>query len=111
MQASQSFGILIIKLGPTDIISKMTFCFFNFDHQIGTYRYYFKNDFLFFGGAVLINMLSVWMFNIKFVLLFAEIPTKCCFYFCNDIVIESNLSKSYVKENAKLFSIYSLITR
>jgi len=21
----------------------------NFDHQIGTYRYYFKNDFLFFG--------------------------------------------------------------
>jgi len=48
------------------------------------------------------------MFNIKFVLLFGKIPTNCCFYFCNDFVIESDLSKSY-KEKAQLFLIYSLI--
>jgi len=26
------------------------------------------------------------MFNIKFVLLFGEIPTNHCFYFCNDFI-------------------------
>jgi len=43
---------------------------------------------------VLINMLSVRMFNIKFVLLFGEIPTaNCCFKFRNDFGIESDLVK------------------
>jgi len=40
------------------------------------------------------------MFDIKFVLLFGEIPTNCCFYFRNDFVIESDLSQSYVKEKS-----------
>jgi len=38
------------------------------------------------------------MFNIKFALLFGEIPTNRCFYFRNDFVIDSDLLKSYVKE-------------
>jgi len=37
------------------------------------------------------------MFNIKFVLLFGQIPTNCYFYIRNDFVIESDLSKSYIK--------------
>jgi len=41
------------------------------------------------------------MLNIKFVLLFGEILTNCSFYFCNDFVIESDHSKSYVKEKLK----------
>jgi len=40
------------------------------------------------------------MFNIKFMLLFGEIPTNCCFYFRNDFVIESDFSKRYAKEKA-----------
>jgi len=40
------------------------------------------------------------MFNIKFVLLFGEISTNCCFYLRNDFVIEIDLSKSYAKEKA-----------
>jgi len=80
LQASQFSGILTIKLGPTDIISKMNF---------------FQRE-----GQVPINMLSVWIFNIKFVLLFGKIPTNCYFYFRNNFIIESYLSKSYVKEKA-----------
>jgi len=79
--------------------------FRNFDHQIGTSDIISKMNF--FGDGervgeeqVPINMLSVWMFNIKFVLLFGEIPTNRCFYSPNDFVRESNLSKSYVKEKA-----------
>jgi len=51
------------------------------------------------------------MFNIKCVLLFGKFPTNCCFNFRNDFIIESDLSKSYVKDKAKLFTIYSLIVR
>jgi len=51
------------------------------------------------------------MFNIKFMLLFGEIPTNRCFYFRNYFAIESDLSKSYVNEKAELFSIYNLIAR
>jgi len=75
--------------------------FQNFDHETGTYRYYLKNEFFPEGGRTSADqyMVSVWMFNIKFVLLFGEIPTNYCLYFRNDI-FKSDLLKSYVKGKA-----------
>jgi len=51
------------------------------------------------------------MFDIKFVLLFGEIPTNCCFYVLNDFVIDCNLSKSDDKKESITFLDFCLIAR